>query len=429
MGPSGATIAAAHQVRSVGAAVAWGLAGLVVLLAVGAELWRPLAPSATPVDLVAAGVPADVVAQARTYRDGLEGLRIAGLALRLAVGLIALAPPVTRRVAGRLRVRADRRAARGRRALRPVVAGLAGGTVWVVADLVRLPLQVEAWRRSVEVGLSTQDLGGFLRDTALVTVPYWLGVAVTVALVAWIIDRGGRAWVPVTGLLLGCLGVGMIVVSPLVLEPLTFSFTPLPEGTLRAEVEVLSAEALGRAPDEVLVADASRRTTASNAYVSGIGATRRIVLYDTLLADAPKEQVLAIVAHELAHRANHDLERTAAAVLGTSVVGVAALAWLLRRRLRGPDGRVLPAVAVPAVGLALVAAVLVAPLERWSSRRAEAAADHLALQLTDDPGTFVDMMAGLAQRNLADPDPAGWTVALWYTHPPIAERIGRALDR
>ncbi len=415
--------------RQVVPVLAWALAALAVAAAVAGEVWRPLAEPAGRVALTEVGVPAAVVEAARAHRDAVERLTLVGVALRLAVGVLALSPLVARRVAGRGRVREDRLAAAGRRSWRPVRAGLLGMGVWAVSDLVRLPVQLAAWRRSVEVGLSTQDLGAWLADHALLTVPYWVGVGVTVALIAWIVDRDPPGWVPLTGLLVGVLGVVTVTLSPLLLEPLAFRFTPLTAQPLRDDVASLAVEALGTDVREILVADASRRTTASNAYVSGIGGTRRIVLYDTLLADAPPEQVLAIVAHELAHDANRDLERGAAAILGTSVAGVVGLAVLFRRRLRGPDGRVQAAVAVPVVGIAIIAAVAVAPLERWSSRRAEAAADAVALSLTDDPETFVGMMAGLAERNLADPDPPGWAVALWYTHPPIGERIGRALDR
>lgn len=407
----------------------WALAGLAVLGAVLGEVARPVADAVGRADLVAAGVPPAVLAEAEAYRAGLRPLTITSLLLRVAVGLVVLLPAVRRRVAGRLRPRSDRLAVAGRRQLRPLVAGLLGGVVWVVSDLVRLPLQWIAVQRAVDVGLVTQSTGEWLRDWAVVHGPYWLGVVAVVTLVAWLVERRPRDWVPVAGLSLGVAGVALVLLSPLLFEPLLLSFRPLEDPELRADIDRLADLALGEAPDRVLVADASRRTTASNAYVSGLGGTRRIVLYDTLLADAPREQVLAIVAHELAHDANRDLERTAAAILGGSVVAVAAVQVLFGRRLRDHDGHVRPEVAVAIVGVGLVLAVASAPVERWSSRRAESAADATALQLTGDPDTFVAMMVGLAQRNLSDPDPPDWAVSLWFSHPPVAERIGRGLGQ
>ena len=422
-----ATVATAQE-RSPLTALWWVLAGLAVLAALLGEVLRPVADAVGRADLVAAGVPASVLEAASSYRGGLRPYAIASLLLRVGVGLVVLLPAVRRRVAGRLRTRSDRLAVAGRRQLRPLVAGLLGGAVWVVSDVVRLPLQWRGLQAAVEVGLSTQTTGEWLRDWAVVHGPYWLGVVAVVALVAWLVERRPRDWVPLAGLSLGLAGVVLVLVSPLLFEPLLLSFRPLDEPGLRADIDRLADRALGTAPDRVLVADASRRTTASNAYVSGLGGTRRIVLYDNLLADAPDEQVLAIVAHELAHDANRDLERTAAVILGGSVLAVAAVQLLFGRRLRDQDGRVRPEMAVPIVGLGLVLAVACTPVERWSSRRAEAAADATALTLTGDPDTFVRMMVGLAERNLSEPDPPPWAVALWFSHPPVAERIARGLE-
>lgn len=105
---------------------------------------------------------------------------------------------------------------------------------------------------------------------------------------------------------------------------------------------------------------------------------------------------------------------------------VGGLALVLRGRLRTPDGRVRPRAGALAVALAIVVLASSAPVERWSSRRAEAAADARAIALLGDGGVYAEMMAGLARRNLSDPDPPAWVVTLFASHPPAAHRVGRA---
>jgi STE24 endopeptidase len=187
--------------------------------------------------------------------------------------------------------------------------------------------------------------------------------------------------------------------------------------------------------DEVLVADASRRTTAENAYVSGLGDTRRVVVYDTLLEGATPREVELVVAHELGHVTAHDVR------LGTSLGALAAAAavvagaWLLddrgRRRVvllrrAGVSGAGDPGVVALVLALATVASVAVAPVSTLVSRRIEARADVHALDLTRDVQSFAQMQRRLAVTNLSDLQPAWWQTALFATHPSAPWRIAMA---
>ncbi len=119
-------------------------------------------------------------------------------------------------------------------------------------------------------------------------------------------------------MILGALVMVGSFVYPVLVEPAFNQFTPLPDGPLRTQILHL-ADVEHVHLDDVLVADASRRTTTLNAYVSGYGSTRRVVLYDTVLHDLPRDQVLAIVAHELGHAAHDDvLWGSLLAALGTT---------------------------------------------------------------------------------------------------------------
>jgi len=176
--------------------------------------------------------------------------------------------------------------------------------------------------------------------------------------------------------------------------------------------------------------DASRRTTAVNAYVSGLGTTRRLVVYDTLLNQATSSEVRLVVAHELGHAAENDVRNGTAlgalgAVSGVTVLVLVAGAGPVRRRA-GVAG-VHSVQAVPLlVGLATVGMLVVLPVQNAMSRAIETRADIHALELTNDDVTFVAMQQRFAVSNLTDPDPPRWLYAWFASHPSPAERVALA---
>ena len=219
--------------------------------------------------------------------------------------------------------------------------------------------------------------------------------------------------------------------SPRLLAPLFNDFEPLPRGALRSDVLRL-ADRAGVDVGEVYRVDASRRTTGINAYVGGLGNTKRVVLYDNLIEDFPEAQVRSVVAHELAHVKHSDLSR---GLLWIAIVAPAGM--LLVQRLTeaiaergglddsggaGPGPAVLPAVAlsVALVSFALTCAGNVL------SRQVEARADAFALEETRDPAAFIDLERSLALRNLSQPDPPRPWHLLFGTHPTTLDRIGFA---
>jgi STE24 endopeptidase len=188
---------------------------------------------------------------------------------------------------------------------------------------------------------------------------------------------------------------------------------------------------------DVLVADASRRTTALNAYVSGFGATRRIVVYDTLIASGPKadpasaatvDEAKLIVAHELGHAKHGDvlygtLVGALGAAAGTCLLFLAAQA--LRRRAGVPtigDPRAVGLL----IGLITLGTVLSGPAQHLVSRHIEARADAHALDLTRNPETFISMQKRLAVRNISDLSPDAVEYALYASHPSAPERVAMA---
>ncbi len=199
------------------------------------------------------------------------------------------------------------------------------------------------------------------------------------------------------------------------------------EGTFKASVLRL-AEREGVPVDDVLVADASRRTTTLNAYVSGLGTTRRVVVYDTLLDGLTPAQARSVIAHELAHAKQQDV------LLGTSlgalggVLGVGLLALLLDsdrfRRRAGAGGPADPAVAALVLAAVAVGGLASSPVSNAVSRAVEARADRVALETTRDDGAFVGMQRRLALAAVRDPSPPAWS-QLWFgSHPTVLQRAG-----
>jgi STE24 endopeptidase len=302
--------------------------------------------------------------------------------------------------------------------------------VLVIATLVRLP--VSFWRSYLhekEWDLSTQTLSGWLADTAkgfgvtLVFTWIWIGGLIALA-------RAFPFWWPLVAAV-GSAAFVLVVgfVAPVLLEPLFNRFEPLADAELADELRSL-AQRVGTPIRDVLVADASRRTKKSNAYVSGFGATRRVVLYDTLLERSDPRAVKLVIAHELGHRRyRHVAKGTALGMLG-AVAAVLAMWALLRSAdvrsaigVRGAgDPRVVPFLMLVGVVLELLALPFMTAL----SRRWERAADRFSLEVTRDPEAFESAHRELAASNISDLQPPRALYVLTFSHPTPVERIAAA---
>ncbi len=333
--------------------------------------------------------------------------------------------------AGTLAILALRPPARTERILaragaHPVIGGaLAGAGISLVLVLVGLPLSVWAHERSVDVGLSTQSIGPWLADVALSAGIGAFFSAIGGAVAMALIRRFPRRWwIPGSAVVVS-FAVVTLYLSPVLIDPLFNRFEPLPRGELRAEVLDLSERA-GVDVGEVYRIDASRRTTAINAYVGGLGHTKRVVLYDNLIDDFPPAQVRSVVAHELAHVKNDDVPKGILWVAIVAPFGVLLVQRLTEGMAGPPLGRgeagpaVLPALAL---SLALVSFGLTAAGNALS-RPVEARADAFALGLTGETRAFIELERRLALRNVSDPDPPAVFHTLFGTHPTTVERIG-----
>lgn len=395
-----------------------GAAAVLLVVGLVAQVVRPLAPELGSLPDPTRWFDAAYLARARAYRYPLYAAGVVALVAGVAIPcLVALTAP------GRgLVERIVQKVGAGRPARAAATVMVA---VVALTDLVLLP--VSFWAGFVHegaYGFRTQGLAGWTRDWVVAAGLSWAAVG-ALALAGWtLVRRLPRWWAPVAGLGAAALTATLTLAAPLVLEPLFFDTRPLEPGPVRAEVEQVLTRADARV-DQILVADASRRTTKQNAYVSGLGATRRVVLYDTLLSGRTPDEVALVIAHELGHVRHADVARAVLLAGAGAVVLAYGLAVLVRWRAATgrQDGEADPRAAAVVVAVVVLASVLVMPLERAVSRRAEAAADLAALNLTADPATFIAMNAGLARANLADPIPPPFVKALWMTHPSALARL------
>ncbi|MEV6525375.1 M48 family metallopeptidase [Longispora sp. NPDC051575] len=397
----------------------WVLAGLAVLIAAILVFLVPWAPTPPRSEQLAAlgELPADKVARAREFhtalRPGSYGALLLGLALSVVLGLT----PLGARLIGLLPAHW-------------LVRGVLGGLLLVtLAQLLTLP--VAAWQETIlrRYGLSTRDWGSWGGD---VLKGYLLSAVLSaVALGAFytLVRYAPRWWWA-----FGAAGAALVVVLlsfalPVLVEPVFNKFVPLSEGPLRSTLMELAARD-GVPVKDVLIADASRRTRAVNAYVSGLGPTRRIVVYDTLLKEAPPEEVAAVVAHELGHAKDNDvLLGTVTGALGAAagVVGLYLLGgWTGLLRRAGVDAVTDPRALALLFAVAGIVGLLAGPVQNLVSRQVEARADRHALALTGDPDTFGAMQRRLSLVNLGDPDPPAPEYLLFSSHPSAVQRMAVA---
>jgi STE24 endopeptidase len=353
-------------------------------------------------------------AQIETAEDFRSGqLKLYALRLAIELGVLVLVVRRPPRVLTR-----ERR--------RPVVAGAATAAGLAVAlSLAALPVRAVARERAKDVGLVTQDWLGYAGD-----VVKGLGIEVVLtgaggALLVVGMRRFGRAWWAPAAAVVIAFGVAMTYASPILLDPLFNDFKPLPPGPTRSAVLELAQKA-GVEVGEVYEMDASRRTTAANAYVAGLGRTKRVVLFDTLLREFKPDEVRLVVAHELGHVRHRDVPRGLLYLAIVAPFGMLAVARLGERL--APRGALGTAAAVPGTVLAIsLMAPAVTAISNQLSRSVEARADQFALELTREPRTLIDFQRRITVQNVSDPDPPPAVQFLLGTHPTAMQRIGLAL--
>ncbi len=285
----------------------------------------------------------------------------------------------------------------------------------VLGALASLPFDVWAYFVRREAGLVVASLGTWFTDRAIALgVTVGIGIIVVAVVLTCVHYARARWWIPAAAIAAMAVIVGAWL-TPVLIEPLFAHTTPLAATKYADQLDGI--QRLAHADDfdvqQVLVSDASAKSTMLNAYVSGFGG--RIVLYDTLLASSDPRTVRMVVAHELSHAKHHDV-LVGAVIGGVSLAAFVALlgAWFPRV---GPAE--LPRIfAIVAIGM-----LLVMPATNYLSRSLEWRADEHALALTNDPRVFIAMQQDLAIANKSSLDPAMWRYWMFFTHPTSPQRI------
>jgi Zn-dependent protease with chaperone function len=295
--------------------------------------------------------------------------------------------------------------------------------------LLGLPLDWYAtFFRPHAYGLSNQTEVKWVSD-ALVSFALNGGVA---ALLLWVpyllLSRSPRLWWLWLSLLCVPFICFVLVVEPVWVAPLYNRFGPMQDASLERQILDL-AERAGIEGGRVFQVDKSVDTKTVNAYVNGLGATKRIVLWDTLLAKLEPDEVLTVMAHEMGHYVLHHILLSipvlACGILVSLYATYRTAPWILRRF--GPRARVFDLRDIASLPLFLVLVqlygFLLAPLGCAFSRHLEHEADRFSLEITRDNHAMASALAKLQASNLSNPRPARWLVWLHFTHPPLCERI------
>ncbi|MFI6319389.1 M48 family metallopeptidase [Nonomuraea sp. NPDC050556] len=399
--------------RQLGVALA-GLGAVILVVVWLTTPWRVLPPGAPYVapDPARDFTPAEI-ARSVAFDAATGTPAYLSLGLTILFAGILVATPFGARLLGRLR---------GPWWVRAILGVL---VLTVLVEAVRWPLGIWFEVQLRAFGLSTQNWASWSLDRVKSIGVRVVLLSIMVVAVIALARRFRRWWIPAA---VGAFALTLAAsfVYPVVFEPLFNDFRPMPAGQLRTDLLAM-AQRDGVPVEDVLIADASRRTNALNAYVSGFGATRRIVVYDTLLK-APEDEIELVVAHELGHAKYGDvLNGTLIGGLGAAFgAGLLFLAFWLVRRRAGVEAISDPRAVGVVMGLMSIATVLSGPAQNVVSRHVEARADVHALDLTRDPKTFIAMQKRLATTNISDLAPDVMEYVLYASHPTAPERIAMA---
>lgn len=294
-----------------------------------------------------------------------------------------------------------------------------------------LPLRIFSYGLSRHYGITTQPAASWIRDKL---VSFGIGYVTMLAVSAvafWVLSRRGRWWLKLW-LISVPFTVFMMYVEPVVIDPLYNRFTRLSDPQLEAKILALADKADIPA-DRVYEVDMSKKTNAINAYVTGIGPSLRIVLWDTTLKQLTEPEILFIMAHEMGHYAMHHLEWSAVGAVGSSLavifIGGWIYVWSIRRwgddwGIRGrSDMAALPLVLLILAVLSFVSL----PVSNAVSRNAESAADAYGMKLMNSAGGEVSMQQKTGVVTLTDVNPP--LLVHWFRddHPSDMERIVAAM--
>jgi STE24 endopeptidase len=308
------------------------------------------------------------------------------------------------------------------------LALLAGFTL--IGSLIELPLDwYSSFRIEQQFGFNRMTLGLWLADLAKgAALSALIGLPLA-ALILWIMGASGGLWWFWAWLAWVAFNLVLMVLYPTVIAPLFNKFEPLPDEALRARVQALM-QRCGFAAKGLFVMDGSKRSAHANAYFTGLGRSKRVVFFDTLLQRLSPGEVEAVLAHELGHFKHKHVLKRMLGIFALSLAGLALLGWLAGQSGFYAGLGVRPNLTAPNDALALVLFMLalppfgffVAPLLAQLSRRDEFQADAYACAQASG-ADLANALLKLHEDNAATLTPDPLYVRFYYSHPPASERL------
>jgi STE24 endopeptidase len=300
----------------------------------------------------------------------------------------------------------------------------------LIGGLIELPFEwYDTFRIEERFGFNRMSLRMWLGDVAKnLVVSMVIGLPL-IAMVLWLMGTAGEAWwLWAWGFWVG-FNLLLMVVYPLFIAPLFNEFKPLEDEALAARVKGLM-QRCGFSAKGLFVMDGSKRSAESNAYFTGLGRSKRVVFYDTLLAQLSPGEVEAVLAHELGHFHHKHLVKMLAQIFALSLLGLAALGWLSGQPAFYLGLGVTPNAAAPNDALALVlfmlvlptATFVVTPVTSLASRRNEFEADAYA-KANASGDELASALVKLTEQNASTLTPDPVYVKFNYSHPPVVERL------
>jgi STE24 endopeptidase len=298
-------------------------------------------------------------------------------------------------------------------------------------SLLEIPFSLySTFRIEKRYGFNTTTAGLWLSDLLKSTLISSALLAILVAAALLLVQSSPALWWLWVWAFFALFSITMIYLSPVLIEPLFSKFEPLGDAELEGEIRTLLARA-GLEVQGALKMDASRRSTHSNAYFTGIGRVKRIVLYDTLIQQMERPELMAILAHEAGHwKRGHIWKRLVLMEGGGLLLFYAVhllMTWGGLPGLFGMEGGSFAAQVVLVSFLVSLASFPLTPLSSWLSRRHEWEADRFAVELTGMPGALASALVKLSRDNLANLHPHPVYAAFYYSHPPVVARVARLL--
>ncbi len=293
---------------------------------------------------------------------------------------------------------------------------------YILIELILLPLSYyRGYIIEHRFGLSNQTLAmwlsDYLKENGISILISSLGMMGIYALMVYI---PGYWWI-ISSAVLAIFIVVLTYLNPILVDPLFYKFEKLEDTDLKRQIINITDKA-GIEVNEVLVADASRKTSKANAYFTGVGGSKRIVVFDNLINNFSREEALNVIAHEIGHWYHWHIFKSIiiGAISGTTGLFLINVIFT-RSGMVGDFKSILVLILLISVIL-----FLLLPLQNAVSRNFERQADNFAMQATENPDAQIRLMVRLAESNLSNVSPNRYIKYFLYSHPPIMERIESA---